>query len=129
MRRGQALERIERSFRLALLQNAHDGVENHDEQNQAWLEKRFRVALNPRDDKRHDCRRDEDQDHHILELIQKSLQIRFLLLFLKNICAVFLKTLFRFSCGQAVFVIGMQCGKYLFRRVCKKFHRNNLLVF
>ena len=69
VRCGQVLQRVQRLFRLALLQHAHDRVHNYDHENQRRFKKFLRLALYAGHDKGNDCRADQDQDHHIAKLL------------------------------------------------------------
>ena len=68
VRSGQALQRLQRPFGLALLHHAHDGVEHHDEQDQRRLKKARRIALHNGDDEGDGGGREQDENHHILKL-------------------------------------------------------------
>ena len=75
---GHIFERFERFFRLALLHEAHDGIQNDDKDDEGGLHE-LDGALLPRheyliaDDAEGNARRDEqDDDHHVLELFKEA---------------------------------------------------------
>ena len=52
------------------------------------FKKLLRLSFYTGDHKRDHCRRDQDQDHHIFELLRKFLQIRLFLLFLQFVLVI-----------------------------------------
>ena len=97
---GQTFERIQRLFGLAFLHHAHDGVEDHDQQDQQRLKELLRVALHTGNDKGDRSGGQQNQDHYILELIQKTLPVSFLLLFLQLVFSVLIQALLCLICTQ-----------------------------
>ena len=100
VRSGHVFQRVKRLLRLALLQNAHDGVDDDDQQNQCWFKKFLGVSLIAGDHKRHDGRRDQNQDHHVLELIEKTHEVGFFLFLPQTVCAVLCKAFGGFRSRQ-----------------------------
>ena len=92
MRRRHALKGLHGLFRLTFLHHSHDGVENNNKQNQKRF-KKFRCFMSvARHNKRNDSRSDQNKYHHILKLLKKTLQIRFLFLSPQLVRAIFPET-------------------------------------
>ena len=105
---GHVFQRVQRLFGLALLHHAHHGVQDDDQQDQHRLEELLRLALHAGDGEGNDRRSDQDEDHHILELIGKALQIGFLFLFLQLVFAVLGEALLRLLGSKPLLQIGIQ---------------------
>ncbi len=70
----QVFQCIQRFFGLAFLHHAHDGVEDDDQKNQCGFKKLAPVFLCNHHRKGNDGGGNKDENHHILELIQKTLE-------------------------------------------------------
>ena len=71
----QIFQRLQSLFRLALLHDAHNGIEYDNQQDQHRLKEFLGLSLDAGNGKGNSCRRQQDQDHHILELGQKALEV------------------------------------------------------
>ena len=89
MGRRHVLQGIQGFFRLAFLINAHNGVQNHNQNDKRGLKKLAPVLLHTDHHKGNDGGGDENQDHDVLELIHKALKIGLFLLFFQFIGTVF----------------------------------------
>ena len=117
MGRRQTLERVQRLLRLALLHHAHDGVQDDNQQDQCRFEEFLRVAFHTGDDKRNDGSDDQNQDHYILELIEKALQIGLFLLFAQLVLSVLLTLVLYLRVIQTTDCIGMQGIEHLLQGI------------
>ena len=113
---GHVLERLKRFFRLALLYHAHDGVYDDDEQNENRLEKFPRVPFDTGDNERNRRRREQDKDHHILELLGKALKIRFRILLRKHVFPVLTQAGLSLTVAEPVHFVSFQLPDDLFCR-------------
>ena len=89
--RRHLFQRFDRLFRLALLHDAENGVEQDDRHDDDEFRKGFVPALYPVDDDGGEIdrrRREQDDDHGIDELLQKSPEQRDLFRFGKFVLAV-----------------------------------------
>jgi len=88
MRGGHAFERVQRFFCLALLKHAHNSVKHHDKQNKRRFKKFHGIALYAGYDKRNHGGGQQYKYHNILKLVEKTLQIGFLFLFLQAVLSI-----------------------------------------
>ena len=94
----QIFKSIQSFFCFTFLHHTHDGIDYDDDQDQNRLEKFLQFSFHTGNDKRYNCRKNQDENHNIFKLIQKTLKIRFLFLFTKFVftvlCLHFLYLLF-----------------------------------
>ena len=84
---GEIFQGVQGLFRLALLHDAHYSVENDNQQDQKRLKKFLGLAFHAGDDKGNCRRSQQNQNHDILKLGQKTLKISFFLFFRQFILA------------------------------------------
>ena len=89
MRRGQIFQCVQRLFRLALLQHAHNGVEHDDQQDEHRLKELCGIVARAGNAEGNRRGSQQDDNHHILELIEKTLQICLFLRFFQPVFPVF----------------------------------------
>ena len=117
VRRGHIFERFERLFRLALLHQPHDGVEDDDEDDERGLDKLDGILLPLdhliADDAEGDARRDqEDDDHHVLELFKKADDEGLFLPFVQFVLAVLRPACGDLFCRKPVLRVRFQFGEH-----------------
>ena len=117
---GHIFQRIQRLFRFTLLIDTHDRIQNDDQQNQSRLEQLAPVLFHANHHKGNDGCCDQDQDHHILELIQKTLEGGFLFLFTELVFSVAFQPCCDLGSGQSGCRINSQLIQNLSLRLTVK---------
>ena len=111
MGRRQGFQRVQRFFGLALLIHPHDGVENHDQDDQRRF-KQLAPILFRADDNEGDCRRSQqNEDHNVLKLIEEPLKRGFLFLFPEFVFSVGFGSPLNLGGGQTLLRIGVQLAE------------------
>ena len=90
MRSRHILQSIQCFLRLTFLIDTHDGVQDDDQQNQSRLEQLTPIFFDADHGKGNDGGCDQNQDHHILKLIQKTLERCLFLLFTELVLTILL---------------------------------------
>ena len=108
MGRGHTFQGIQSFFRLALLHDAHHGVEHHDQQDQYRLKKLLGILLHASNHKGDDSCDQQNDDHGILKLVKEPLDIGFLFLFPELIGSVKRFLGFDLLGGQSIGHVGLE---------------------
>ena len=104
----QIIQCFQSLFRLALLHDAHDSVEHHDQQNEHRFKEFFRISLHAGDGKGDSRGRQQDQNHHIFELGKKPLKKCFFLFLLQFVFPKASQPVLHLLCVQTIDGVGIQ---------------------
>ena len=91
MGRRHVFQSVQGFFRFGLLHHSQDGVEDHDQKNQQRLKELHGIVTETGHHKAHRRSRQQNHNHHVLELLQEPPQIGFLFLFCQLVGAVLLQ--------------------------------------
>ena len=106
MGRGEVFQGVQGFFRFAFLHHTHNGVENDDEQDQYRLKELHGVPFHAGDDKGDGGSQEQDEDHNVLKLFDKALEISLFLLFLEFVGAVLFQQCGGLLRGEALLGVG-----------------------
>ena len=98
---GHAFQGIQGFFRLGLLHHAQHGVEHNDQQDEQRLKEFHGVVAKAGHHKAHCRGQQQNDDHGVLELLQKALQVGLLLLFSQLVFPILPKALLGLLAGEA----------------------------